>query len=64
MKDRAADCLRRSRECDQIASIACTMDARLMYADLARRWREIAQEYEPMEQITGLVHARGDGAVR
>jgi len=31
------------------------MDARLMYADLARRWREMAQEYELLERLAGLI---------
>ena len=54
MEDRAEECRRRARECDQIASIACTMDARLTYADLARRWCEMAQEYERLVQFAGL----------
>ena len=37
-----------------MSSLASTVDGRLMYADLARRWREVAQEYDILEQLTAL----------
>jgi hypothetical protein len=38
------------------------MDARLMYAYSARRWPEIAGQYERVEQIVSLIHAPDDRA--
>jgi hypothetical protein len=48
---RQAEAYRRKAEhCERAGSLAVTLDARLMYADLAQQWRDLAKEIELLEQ--------------
>jgi hypothetical protein len=49
MSERAEACRLKARHCERAGSLAVTLDARLMYADLAQQWRELANEIELLE---------------
>jgi hypothetical protein len=40
MINRAQECRQRAQHCERARSVAITLEARLMYFDLAQQWRE------------------------
>jgi hypothetical protein len=50
MSERAAACRAKAQHCERTGSLAVTLDARLMYADLAQQWRELAEQTELLEE--------------
>jgi hypothetical protein len=50
MSERAAACRAKAQHCERAGSLAVTLDARLMYADLAQQWSELADQIELQEQ--------------
>jgi hypothetical protein len=40
----------KAQHCERAGSLAVTLDARLMYADLAQQWSELAEQIELQEQ--------------
>jgi hypothetical protein len=40
----------RAQHCERAGSLAVTLEARLMYADLAEQWRKLAQQIEWLER--------------
>jgi hypothetical protein len=46
MISKADTCRRKARECVQMAQGATDADVRLMYLDIARRWRELARSFD------------------
>jgi hypothetical protein len=40
----------KAEHCERAGSLAVTLDARLMYADLAQQWRDLAERIELLEQ--------------
>jgi len=50
MSDQAKAYRQKAEHCERAGSLATTLDARLMYADLAQRWRELAEQIELLEQ--------------
>jgi hypothetical protein len=47
-----------AQHCELAGSLAVTLDARLMYADLAQQWRELAEQVELFEQQQATVERR------
>jgi hypothetical protein len=52
MNERAEACRAKAQHCERAGSLAVTLDVRLMYADLAQQWRELAKQIELPEQQT------------
>ena len=52
MSDQAEECRQKAQHCNRAASLAVTLEARLMYADLARLWRELGQKFENERRLT------------
>jgi hypothetical protein len=50
MSERAEACRKKALQCEQAAIIATDMGARLMYLDVARQWREMAEQAEDLER--------------
>ena len=50
MSERADACRRQAAECERAAIIATDLPVRLMYLDLARQWREMAEQTIDLEQ--------------
>lgn len=48
--ERAEECLVKAQHCERAGSLAVALDARLMYADLAQQWRELAKQFELLEE--------------
>jgi hypothetical protein len=42
--------LRKAEHCEKAGRLAVTLEARLMYADLAQQWRDFAKKIELLEQ--------------
>jgi hypothetical protein len=42
----AEECRKKAADCERLAVLAGTGEARSMYADLARQWRSLAQDAE------------------
>lgn len=55
MSERAEACRAKAQHCERAGSLAVTLDARLMYGDLAQQWRELAKQIERLEEqkLTG-----------
>jgi hypothetical protein len=53
MTKRAKECRERAQHCERAGSLAVTLEARLMYADLAEQWRKLAEQIEWLERHTG-----------
>ena len=49
MAKRVDECRERARHCERAGSLAVTLEARLMYADLAEQWRMLAEQIEWLE---------------
>jgi hypothetical protein len=45
----AAECRHKAAECQRMAVLAGSPEARLMYADLARKWRYVAEQAAMLE---------------
>lgn len=52
MNERAEACRAKAQHCERAGSLAVTLETRLMYADLAQQWRELAKQIELPEQQT------------
>jgi hypothetical protein len=52
VSDQAEVCRQKAQHCNRAASLAVTLEARLMYADLARLWRELGQKFENERRLT------------
>ena len=50
MSERTEKYRQQAQHCELAGSLAVTLDARLMYADLAQQWRDLAKEIELFEQ--------------
>jgi hypothetical protein len=50
MSERVDACRRHAAECERAAIIATDTAVRLMYLDLARQWREMAQQAVELEE--------------
>jgi len=50
MNEQAKACRQKAEHCQRAGSLATTLDGRLMYADLAQQWRELAEQIELLEQ--------------
>jgi hypothetical protein len=50
MSERTEKYRQQAQHCELAGSLAVTLDARLMYADLAQQWRELAEQIELFEQ--------------
>jgi hypothetical protein len=48
--ERADHCLSKAAECEQSAMLAPELAMRILYLDLARKWRETAQQVEELER--------------
>ena len=53
MINRAQECRERAQHCERARSLAITLEARLMYFDLAQQWRELADQVEQLERTSG-----------
>jgi hypothetical protein len=49
MINRAQECRQRAQHCERARSLAVTLEARLMYFDLAQEWRELADQIEQLD---------------
>ena len=58
MSDQAKAYRQKAEHCERAGSLATTLDARLMYADLAQQWRELAEQIELPDQQTRRCDAR------
>jgi hypothetical protein len=52
MTKRVEERRERARHCERAGSLAVTLEARLMYADLAEQWRKLAEQIEWLERRT------------
>ena len=50
MSEHAEACRRKAQHCERAGSLAGTVEARLMYADLAQQWRDLAKQIEVLDQ--------------
>jgi hypothetical protein len=50
MMKRAEACRRRADDCDRVAARVADEAIRLVYLDIAQKWREIAQRDEVLER--------------
>ena len=50
MSERTEACRKKALQCEHGAIVATDMGARLMYLDMARQWREMAEQAEDLEQ--------------
>jgi hypothetical protein len=50
MTERVEECRERARHCERAGNLAVTLEARLMYADLAEQWRQLAEQIEWLER--------------
>jgi hypothetical protein len=50
MINRAQECRQRAQHCERARSLAVTLEARLMYFDLAQEWRELADQIEQLDR--------------
>jgi hypothetical protein len=50
MINRAQECRQRAQHCERARSLAVTLEARLMYFDLAQEWRELADQIELLDR--------------
>lgn len=50
MNEQAQACLRKADECEQSAQRARDESARLLYLDLAKHWRALAEHVETMDR--------------
>ena len=53
MTMRVEECRERAQHCERAGSLAVTLEARLMYADLAKQWRKLAEQLEWLKRQTG-----------
>jgi hypothetical protein len=54
MTERVDECRERARHCERAGSLAVTLEAWLMYADLAEQWRKLAEQVEWLERRTSI----------
>jgi hypothetical protein len=54
MTERVDECRQRAQHCERAGSLAVTLEARLMYADLAEQWRKLAEQIEWFERRSGI----------
>ena len=50
--NRAQECRQRAQHCERARSLAVTLEARLMYFDLAQEWRELADQIEQLDRAS------------
>jgi hypothetical protein len=50
MSEQTEACHQNAQHCERAGSLAVTLEARLMYADLAHQWRELAALTDFLEQ--------------
>jgi hypothetical protein len=50
MNDRVETCRRKAADCTRAAILATDKDTRLMLLDLAKQWREMAEQAEELEK--------------
>ena len=53
MINRVQEFRKRAQHCERARSLAVTLEARLMYFDLAQQWRELADQVEQLERTSG-----------
>ena len=53
MNHRASACRRKALQCELAAKVATDADARRVYIDVARQWRDRAEHTEELERHTG-----------
>ena len=51
MNEHAAACRRKALECERAAILATDVAGRLMYFDLAKQWRDMADQAEALERF-------------
>jgi hypothetical protein len=52
MTKRVEEYRARAQHCERAGSLAVTLEARLMYSDLAEQWRKLAEQIEWLERRT------------
>ena len=58
MRRQAEAYLRKAEHCERAGSLAVTLDTRLMYADSAQQWRDLAKQIELLEQQKAISEGR------
>jgi hypothetical protein len=56
MTKRVEECRERAQHCERAGSLAVTLEARLMYADLAERWQKLAEQIGMLGTTDRLKH--------
>ena len=59
MINRAQECRQRALHCERARSLAVTLEARLMYFDLAQEWRQLADQIELLDRAPDRGGASG-----
>jgi hypothetical protein len=55
MSAQVETCLEKAADCDRMASIAADPEAKVLFADAAKRWRDTAKRIERLEdELTKL----------
>ena len=50
MSERAEACRKKASQCEHAAIVATDMGARFMYLEIARQWRDMAEQAEDLDQ--------------
>jgi hypothetical protein len=53
MSEHVEACCLKAQHCERAGSLAVTLEARLIYADLAQQWRDLAKQIELLERQNG-----------
>jgi hypothetical protein len=53
MSERVDECRQRAQHCERAGSLAVTLEARLMFADLAEQLRKLAEQIEWLVRQAG-----------
>jgi hypothetical protein len=58
MSEHAEHCRKKAAECERLAMLVTQDHLRKMYLDLARQWREMAQEAEILDRAARNLNRR------
>ena len=50
MANRAEECRRKAEQCEYSAKVATDLSAQIAYLEMARQWREMAEQTEAIER--------------
>jgi hypothetical protein len=63
INERAETCRLKAHHCERASSLAVTLEARLMYSDLAEQWRALARQRTSGKQHQSVSSAGAPGCI-